>query len=309
MDLYRLGLVSARVHNFVLVARLGSIRAAAKAINVAPSSISRTIKQLEEDLAAPLFERGRQKLKLTSAGELLYYHIRESSAELGRAITEIGDLQGLRRGTVTLAVVESATRGFVPEVLAAFWIRNPEITVDVHVAGSPEVATMVAQGEADIGLAFDIRAPRSTRRIASAGLPLGVLVAPGSRLAQREGPLRVFDLAGERVILSDASLTLGTSIEDVFAGSFVQFSRRAKTNSIGLMIELATRGLGTILQTRLGVDRETARGDLVFIPLADARLVPRRLHLLARPKTEISAAASALADAFAKSIDRLGPPG
>lgn len=307
MDLHRLGLVSSRVHNFMLVARLGSIRAAAKSMNVAPSSISRTLKQLEDDLEAPLFERTQQRLKLTSAGELLYYHVRQSTGELDRAITGIGDLQGLRRGTVTVAVVESAARGLLPEVLAAFWIRNPEISVDVRVGGATEIVTMVSQGEADLALAFDVRAARNVRRIASVALPMGVMVAPGTRLTALAGGLRVYDLSGERVILSDASLTLGSSVEEIFAGSLVEFSRRARTNSIGLMVDLAARGLGTILQTRVGVERELARGDLVFIPLTDARLQPRRLHLYSRPKAEISEAASALSASLAQAIERLAP--
>jgi len=286
--------------------RLGSIRAAAKALNVAPSSISRTIKQLEDDLDAPLFTRSQQRLKLTSAGELLYYHIRQSTGELNRALTEIGDLQGLRRGTVTVATVESAARGFVPEVLAGFWVRHPEISVDMHVGSSTDAANAVAQGEADLAVLFDLRAPRNTRRVASITVPMGVMVAPGSRLALKGEPLRVFDLTGERVILSDASLTLGSSIEDALAGSFVEFSRRARSNSITLMIDLARRGLGTILQTRIGAEQELARGDLVFIPLSDARLKPRRLHLIARPKAEMSEAASALGNMMAASLERLG---
>lgn len=305
MDLHRVGLVSSRVHNFMTVVRLGSIRAAAKALNVAPSSISRTIKQLEDDLAAPLFQRSQQRLKLTSAGELLYYHIRQSTGELNRAITEIGDLQGLHRGKLTIATVESAARGFVPEVLAAFWIRHPEITVDLSVGSSSDAANAVSQGEADLAVVFDLRAPRNTRRIASASVPMGVMVAPGSRLATKGESLRVFDLTGERVILSDASLTLGSSIEDALSGSFVEFSRRARSNSITLMIDLARRGLGTIVQTRLGAEQELARGDLVFIPLADPRLKPRRLHLIARPKAEMSEAASALESMMTRALERI----
>lgn len=305
MDLHRVGLVSSRVHNFMTVVRLGSIRAAAKALNVAPSSISRTIKQLEDDLAAPLFQRSQQRLKLTSAGELLYYHIRQSTGELNRAITEIGDLQGLHRGKLTIATVESAARGFVPEVLAAFWIRHPEITVDLIVGSSSDAANAVSQGEADLAVVFDLRAPRNTRRIASASVPMGVMVAPGSRLATKGESLRVFDLTGERVILSDASLTLGSSIEDALSGYFVEFSRRARSNSITLMIDLARRGLGTIVQTRLGAEQELARGDLVFIPLADPRLKPRRLHLIARPKAEMSEAASALESMMTRALERI----
>ncbi|MFN4098898.1 MAG: LysR family transcriptional regulator [Pararhodobacter sp.] len=73
MDLHRIGLVASRAHYFMTVVRPGSIRAAARALNVAPSSISRTLNQLEDDLAAPLFTRSQQRLKLTSAGELLHH--------------------------------------------------------------------------------------------------------------------------------------------------------------------------------------------------------------------------------------------
>ena len=305
MDLHRLGLVSSRVHHFALVARLGSIRQAALTLNVAPSSISRAIKQLEDDLGTPLFERTKQRLKLTSAGELLDYHIRQSSVEMNRALTEIGDLQGLRRGTVTVAVIESAARGILPDVLAGYWVRHPEISVDVRVVGSQEAVDMVHQGEADLALAFDTRVPRNARRLASVSLPLGVLVQPGSPLTKREGKLKSYDLAGERVILSDSSLTLGSSVEQMFSGSFVEFSRRARTNSIGLMIDLATRGLGTILQTKMGVQAEIARGQLVFIPLADPGLGLRRLLLVSRPKGEISEAASALAASLTSMIDAM----
>ncbi|WP_312858697.1 LysR family transcriptional regulator [Rhizobium sp. G21] len=114
MDPFRLGLVATRIHYFQLVARLGSIRRAALALNVAPSSISRVLKQLEDELGTPLFERVRQRLKLTSAGELMLYHARASLGELNRACNEINELHGLHRGSLSVAVVESVARGLMP---------------------------------------------------------------------------------------------------------------------------------------------------------------------------------------------------
>lgn len=305
MDLHRLGLVSSRVYHFSLVARLGSIRQTALTLNVAPSSISRSIKQLEEDLGTPLFDRTKQRLRLTSAGELLEHHIKQSTGEMNRAVTEIGDLQGLRRGTVTLAVIESASRGILTDVLAGFWVRHPEISVDIQVVGSQNAVDLVHQGEADLALAFDVRVPRNARRLTSISLPLGVLVSPGSPLTKLRGKLKSYDLSGERVILSDGSLTLGSSVEQMFSGAFVEFSRRTKTNSIGLMIDLATRGLGTILQTKMGVQAEIARGQLTFIPLSDPGLSLRRLTLVSRPKGEVSEAAQALADVLTSTLEAM----
>ncbi|MBR9862136.1 MAG: LysR family transcriptional regulator [Rhodobacteraceae bacterium] len=305
MDLHRLGLVSSRVYHFSLVARLGSIRQAALTLNVAPSSISRSIKQLEDDLGTPLFDRTKQRLRLTSAGELLEYHLKQSSSEMNRALTEISDMRGLRRGTVTVAVIESAARGILMDVLAGFWVRHPEISVDVQVVGSQHAVDMVHQGEADIALAFDVRVPRNARRLSAISLPLGVLVPPGSPLTKLQGKLRSYDLAGERIILSDGSLSLGSSIEQMFSGAFVEFSRRTRTNSISLMIDLATRGLGTILQTKMGVQTEIARGQLVFIPLADPGLSMRRLNLVSRPKGQVTEAAQALADSLTSTLEAM----
>jgi DNA-binding transcriptional LysR family regulator len=288
MDPYRLGLVATRIHYFQLVARLGSIRQAAQALNVAPSSVSRILRQLEDELGTSLFERVRQRLKLTSAGELMLYHARLSLSQLNRACSEINDLHGLHRGTVSVAVIESVSRGVMPQALQEFWQRHPAITVDVRVMGSRQAANAVAEGECDLAVVFDIRVPRN--------------------FAEKK-ELKLFDLAGERVILSDSSLTLGTWIEEAFSRSFIDLTQRARTNSIGLMVDLAKRNLGTVLQTRVGIEQEIADGALKFVPLRDAKLNPRKLMLLSRSEKEMSDAASALGKLLAKSIERSGEDG
>lgn len=304
MDAYRLGLVAIRIHYFQLVARLGSIRQAALLLNVAPSSVSRVLRQLEEELGTLLFERVRQRLKLTSAGELLLYRARSSLTELNSACSEINELHGLHRGTVSIAVVESVARGLLPLALDDFWKRHPAITVDIKVMGSQQAANAVAEGDADLAVIFDVRVPRTVRRIASVSLPLGVLAKPGSEMAQR-GEIKLFDLANEKVILSDSSLTLGASIEEALSRSLVDLSRRSRTNSISLMVEMAKRDLGTVLQTRVGIEQEIAEGSLVFVPLKDARLPNRKLMLLSRSSKEMSDAATALGRLLEQAMEPL----
>lgn len=304
MNPHRAGLVSTRLHHFQLVARLGSIRQAAVALNVAPSSISRVIVALEAELKTPLFERVRQRLKLTSAGELLLYHARASLAELTRACQTIDDLQGQRHGTVRAAVVESAARGLLPDVLDAYWQRHAGITVDVKVMPSQDAFDAVAEGECDIAVAFDVRTPRNAQRLASATLSLGAIMAPQHGLASRKS-LRLFDLAGERVLLSDTSLTLGVLVEEAMAASDIAVVGRAHTNSIGLMAELALRGTGIAMQTRMGVAREVAAGTLAFVPFDDPKLKPRKLLLISRAKSAMSNAASSLAGLLAEAIEAL----
>jgi DNA-binding transcriptional LysR family regulator len=304
MDPYRLGLVATPIHYFQLVARLGSIRRAALALRVAPSSISRIIRQLEDELGTLLFERNRQRRKLTSAGELLLYHSRISTAELNRASSKINELHGLLRGTVSVAVIESAARGLLPGILAKFWAQHPDISVDIKVIGSRQACDAVAEGDCDLAVAFDVQVPRNVRRIATASLSLGVLAKPGSRFAGKK-ELKLFNLSGERVILSDNSLMLGISAEEAFNRSLIELTCRSRTNSIGLMIDMANMDLGIVLQTRVGIECEIANGALTFVPLRDPKIGPRRLMLLARPEKEMSDAALAFGVLLAGAIEGL----
>ncbi len=81
--------------------------------------------------------------------------------------------------------------------------------------------------------------------------------------------MKLFDLAGEQVIVSDNSLALGISIDDAIGRSMIDLTRRSRINSIGLMTEMARLNLGVVLQTKLGIESEVAEGALFFVPLRD----------------------------------------
>jgi DNA-binding transcriptional LysR family regulator len=301
----RIGLLSTRLHYFDTVVRTGSVRRAALTLNVAPSAISRSISQIESEIGTPLFERVRQRLKLTGAGEILIHHSRLSRAEINKACELIEDLKGLARGTVRIAVVESAARGLLPDTLARYWQQFPNIVVEVRVLGSRSACEAVLQGECDLALAFDDReARRGLSPIASADLHMGVLVPPKHALARRRD-IRMRDLAGEHVLMSDASLTLSASVEEAMHQTVAELSPRLRTNSIAAMVELTLRGGGIAFQTRVGVEKELAEGKLKFLPLRAPRLRPRRLMLLARTHAPLSGAAAALKDMIVRDLARL----
>ena len=301
MTLQRLGLVSTRLHYFQMVARFGSIRRAAQALNTAPSAISRTIQHLEDELGAPLFERAKQRLKLTSAGEILVYHAGTSVSELERAKAFIDDLKGLRRGAVRIAAVESIARGLLPDVAAKFWKLHPDITIAISITDSRAAFDTVARAECDVAVGFDGPVPKAVRRQASATVNLGAVVNPAHPMAGKR-TARLADFATDRVILSDGSLTLGSSLEAALAQGSTQLRPASTTNSIQLMAEFAARGLGVSFQTRVGVQVEVERKKLVFVPLTDPLLRARKLLVVTRAKAHLPAAPAAFSAMLANAI-------
>jgi DNA-binding transcriptional LysR family regulator len=305
IDPQRLGLVSARLLYFLKVVQKGSIRRAAEELAVAPSAISRSIRQLEDDMGTPLFERVRQRLRLTSAGETLAYHARASQRELGRACTFIEDLQGLRRGRISIVAVESVARGLLPEVLASFWKRYPNVTVEIRTAGSEEALEALTNGACDLAIAFDAPLPRKAKRLSSAHLNLGALLAPSHPLAGHVEGLRLRDFRGDRILLADNMLTLGRLLEELSGAVGVDFHKRVVSTSIHSLIALACAGQGVTFQTRAGIEHELREGRLRFIPLLDTQLKPRRLSLIAPLQGQLSEGPATLAMQLAKAIASL----
>jgi len=307
MDPRRLGLISNRLHYFQVVAELGSIRRAAHQLNVAPSVISRSVRQIELDLEVQLFDRVGRRLRLTSAGETLLYHARTSVLEIGNALNFIQDLKGLRQGTVSVAAIESVARYAIPAVLKRFWVNYENVAVRLHVAGSAEAFESVADGLYDLAVAFDVSVPRRARRLASCRMRLGALLPPHHRLA-RESSIMLRDVASEPLLLAESSLTLGRTIEAAAAKGGVQFRSRIVTNSIGALIELALVGQGVTFQTRLGAEPELESGKLVFVPLRDPHIKRRELVLVSRANGPLPQAASVLSVMLGQAVTSLDEP-
>lgn len=274
-------LLATRLQYFLAVTRHGSIRSAAAALGVAPSSISRVIAQFEEELGAALFERIARRLVLTAAGRVLRDHAHAGALELERAQALIRDMRGLRHGSITIGVVESVARGMLPALLSQFWARVPDINVDVKVLGSKQILAAIQDGTCDLGIAFDApHEPARLDRLAVASLPIGVIMPPGHRLARRKR-VRMADLAAERILGPDTGLTINNLLHEGRGGDPTECPRMA-TNSIALMADLAAQGAGIAFQTRIGVERELRERTLVFVPFHASGIKPRSLGVYVR---------------------------
>ncbi|MFT3691198.1 LysR family transcriptional regulator [Paenirhodobacter sp.] len=257
---------AASLYYFDAVRRAGSIRAAARRLNVASSAVNRQILKLEDEIGAVLFERVPGGVRLTAAGEALARHVVVVLQDFERARGEIEGLKGARIGHVDIVTIEGLTRTFLPEALGQLHDRAPRITVSATTQGSDRIAAMVTGGQADMGIGFDIQRQPDLRQAAVARFRLGLVAAPGHPLAGRPW-VTLNDCIGHRLILPDASLSIHRILRPLLAdlppgeGAFVTSS------SVQLMYRMTLAGLGISFQTRLGLEPELARGELVHVPL------------------------------------------
>ena len=94
---------AAALRYFQEVARQGSIRRAAQAMNVASSAVNRQVLKIEDQLGIKLFDRLADGVRLTAAGEILLRHVRDTLNGFERAVAGIDGLRGVRSGHIRTA--------------------------------------------------------------------------------------------------------------------------------------------------------------------------------------------------------------
>lgn len=118
---------------FTRIADLLSVTAAARALSVPKSSVSRSLARLERDVGTVLVDRSTRHLRLTDAGVALYPHALRISASVDEAAAVVGDLTGVARGTLRVSLPFTIATALVSPMLPKFLAGNPEVRVVLDV--------------------------------------------------------------------------------------------------------------------------------------------------------------------------------
>lgn len=118
---------------FATVARYGSFTRAAAELEVTPSALSQTLRQLEAQLGVRLLNRTTRKVGLTEAGEGFLARIGPALAAIDAAIDDVRRQQGRPAGTLRLTMARSAYQFMFAPLLNDFMCRYPDIHLDLHV--------------------------------------------------------------------------------------------------------------------------------------------------------------------------------
>ena len=118
---------------FTRVADTGSFSAAGRVIGLAPSSVSRQISALENNLGTQLFNRTTRKLHLTEAGEIYSHHVERILSDIDEANSAVSLLQEEPRGTLRVNIPVVLGRQYIATTLPEFLQKHPDLSVELQV--------------------------------------------------------------------------------------------------------------------------------------------------------------------------------
>lgn len=253
-----------RLHCLCVAANLGTMRAAAEKLNMAASSVSRQIHKLESELGTPLIEKGRHRIKLTQAGQILSDYYNKHSKELEELSSRLEDIKALRTGNITVAIVEGFVGGIISPTISEFISKYSDIFIDVRMLPTTrEVIEMVLADDAHFGVAFDISDEPRIRTRPVINQPIKAIVYPDHPLAGKKN-IKLADLEGDNII-HNQNFRMQEVIQDGARLENVELNIVMTTNSFVLLKNCVMDGKGVTFLSDLAVAHELADGLLVSL--------------------------------------------
>ncbi|MFT8646571.1 LysR family transcriptional regulator [Gluconacetobacter sp.] len=248
----------------------GSIREAARQLNVTPSALTRQIAQMEDEIGAPLFDRLPGGMVLTAVGEIVARHIVTVMQDAVRTDEQIAALAGMRGGRIGVMMVEGIAGDLMARLLARMTRVWPDIDLHAETGSPAQIVAALSGGTTDLGIAFSLNEPDDLRRVAVARFPVGVVMPADHPLAGRRS-VRMEDCLDYRLILPSESLSLHQVMEPMLHPWRDRLDVVLETGSIELTNRMVAAGAGLAFQSRLALAFDIGRGALAHVPLDDPR--------------------------------------
>jgi len=192
---------------------------AAHVLHTSQPGVSRQIRELEEELGIDLFVRSGKRLTgLTEPGGLVMPIIERVLMESRNLRLAGEEFAAQRRGRLTIAATHTQARYALPEALQDFRAQFPGVRLHLHQGSPKQVARMLIEGDADVGIATEALADYPQL----VALPCyrwthSVVAPPGHPVLQE--PLTLEALARHPLITYDTGFTGRTRIDEAFAGA------------------------------------------------------------------------------------------
>lgn len=242
---------------FAAVGEMGSFTAAAKALAMPKSTVSRKVVELEKRVGARLIQRTTRRLSLTDVGRVYYEHCTRIGQEAEEADLAVQQMQATPRGLLRVTAPPSfRTPG---RIAAEFMKRYPDVRIEVTC--TERHVDLVAEGF-DVAIRAGPLTDSSLIARKLAVVKQVLVAAPGYR-RRRVSPRRPLDLQNHETIgLGSGSGPVVWSLDNAGESVDVQVRHRLAANDIDWVREAACQGIGIALLPEFACREDLRAGRL-----------------------------------------------
>ena len=232
---------------FLTVCEEMNFTKAAEKLMIAQPPLSRQIKDLEEEIGAPLFVRGHHSLELTEEGEMLKQYAGRILGLADMAVEDIRQMHDGLQGTVYLAGVEGKAPHIISQWIKGFSALYPEVEYSLWNGNSDDVAGRIKKGLSDVAVIMEPFDPEGLHCIPVYEEPWYAIFSTEHPLAALPGNnVDLIALADCELIIPSKDSRLG-EINDWFAPYHKTARVKAKIANVLNVYELCRNNIGVAI--------------------------------------------------------------
>ncbi len=239
----------------------------ARALHTSQPGVSKAIIELEEELGVEIFARHGKRLKrVTEPGEHVLKSVEIIMREVGN-LRRIGEQYSAQdTGTLSIATTHTQARYVLPLPVAQLREAFPKVNVSLHQGSPDQVAKMVIDEIAEIGIATE----SLTHYPELVTLPCyewqHMLVLPAAHPLATKANITLEDLAAEPLITYHPSFTGRTKIDQAFAARRLMPRIALEAIDSDVIKTYVRLGLGVGIVAEMAIRDDGTNGDLIAIP-------------------------------------------
>lgn len=138
-----------QIRDLIAIANHGSMRGAARHLDIDQPAISRSIRLLEQELGVTLLDRSSAGVTLTPLGETFVRRVNLVQNEISRACDEVRQISGKESGRVAIGLAMGPLFAMVPKVLPGFRRRYPKVQLEISEGLLPSLSPALISGDMD----------------------------------------------------------------------------------------------------------------------------------------------------------------
>lgn len=262
------------LRSFVAVASAGSISAAAEGLHIAQPALSTQIRNLEEQLGSPLFDRHARGVSLTSVGERFLIHSVEILKRVDVAYTDIRNANDVPSGTVSIGLPQSIAKFVAVPLVQQTITKFPKVRLQMIEMSTGYIADQLLRGQIDVGLTFGLVDEIRVRAFHLLDEELVFVTSASNavwKAAEERGASSVGlnKLTQTPVILPTAAHSLRRRIDAYLAQEKISLKIIAEVNTIPQLVELAGAGVGSTILSYAAVHEHECSGLVKTLKIHD----------------------------------------
>ncbi len=230
-----------QIRYFLAVAAARHFTNAAEHLGISRSTLSSQIKELERDLGAPLLDRSGRAVRLTVAGEAFLGPARATIREASLCRSAVAEVLGGMVGHLRVGVSHVFSTRLIPDVVAALGGRHPGIELSITRLAGLGVRNGVVGGRFDVGISYAFRLVDGVEVEPLFDDEL-VVVAPQCHPLTARGPIRLAELDGQRMALTDQDCTARRGLDRSLEEAGVALKVLLEISDIHAILEIIRRG-------------------------------------------------------------------